>query len=232
MLNQQLSRAAERVIGIRGKKLIKYGLLRARTALGREPFTSYTGIDRALLKYLPSRPGFFVEAGANDGFTSSNTYYLEKAKGWSGILVEAVPQLANMARWARSAPVIHAALGPPDKAGTMLSLNFNDLESRVAGKPKNCRWAGLFGRNPSLILAPVRTLSDILDDVGAPEVDLLSLDVEGYDVEALSGLDLSKCAPKLIVIETTRLDQVRAFLGAGYDLLGEIAHGDYLFSRR
>ena len=32
--------------------------------------------------------GFFVEAGAWDGITSSNTYFFEKELGWDGLLIE------------------------------------------------------------------------------------------------------------------------------------------------
>ena len=52
-------------------------------------------IDRKLEKYLDFEEGFFVEAGANDGFNQSNTYYLEKIKKWSGILIEPIPDLYN-----------------------------------------------------------------------------------------------------------------------------------------
>ena len=37
--------------------------------------------------------GFFVEAGAHDGFTQSNTYWLERFRGWRGLLVEPMPEL-------------------------------------------------------------------------------------------------------------------------------------------
>ena len=38
------------------------------------------GLDDKLEKYLDYTNGFFIEAGGNDGFLQSNTYYLEKFK--------------------------------------------------------------------------------------------------------------------------------------------------------
>ena len=35
--------------------------------------------------------GFFVEIGAYDGETGSNTLFLEKHKSWDGLLIEANP---------------------------------------------------------------------------------------------------------------------------------------------
>ena len=55
-------------------------------------------LDRRLGRYLRFRNGIFVEAGANDGFTQRNTYYLERFLGWSGLLVEAIPSLCERAK--------------------------------------------------------------------------------------------------------------------------------------
>ena len=46
--------------------------------LGSDRFSrpSQHDIDRKIQKYLPQRNGFFIEAGANDGYSQSNTYYL------------------------------------------------------------------------------------------------------------------------------------------------------------
>jgi hypothetical protein len=59
---------------------------------------SLYNIDRKLEKYLNYTNGFFIEAGANDGFNQSNTYYLEKFKGWQGILIEGIPELYQQCR--------------------------------------------------------------------------------------------------------------------------------------
>lgn len=47
-------------------------------------------LDRKLEKYLNYNNGFFIELGSNDGVEQSNTYYFEKYKNWSGILIEPI----------------------------------------------------------------------------------------------------------------------------------------------
>lgn len=42
-------------------------------------------------KLQKNEPGFFVECGALDGETRSNTLYLERFKSWTGLLIEADP---------------------------------------------------------------------------------------------------------------------------------------------
>ena len=46
-----------------------------------------TTADR-IFEYLDYRDGFYIECGANDGITQSNTYKLETDKNWKGILIE------------------------------------------------------------------------------------------------------------------------------------------------
>lgn len=50
-------------------------------------------IHGKLQKYLDFDDGFFIEAGAKNGYIQSNTYYLEKRRNWRGVLVEGIPQL-------------------------------------------------------------------------------------------------------------------------------------------
>ena len=59
-------------------------------------------LDLKLEKYLNYSNGFFIELGAHDGITQSNTYYYEKKKNWKGILIEPVPKLYKYCKKYRS----------------------------------------------------------------------------------------------------------------------------------
>jgi FkbM family methyltransferase len=123
------------------------------------------------------RKGFFVEVGANDGFTLSNTVYLEEQFGWQGLLVEANPEYLGSLKHRKSKSVIAAVV---DQEGYYEFCN-----------------AGLYGGVTSLLDKTYEkitkkagslkvwgtTLERILKENGAPEViDFISIDVEGAEV--------------------------------------------------
>jgi FkbM family methyltransferase len=201
-------------------------------------------MDRKLDGAINRDGGFFVEAGAADGFTQSNTYWLERFRGWRGILVEPMPTFVAECRVERpDAIVVHAALVPADYDGDTVRMAFGDLMSSVHGSRGDAaterEWlqAGLrLGwRDPYEMDVPARTLSSILDDHGAPEVDLLSLDVEGFEPQALRGLDLDRHAPRWIVVEAHHVEKgrsaIEAILGDRYVLEAQISPLDLLYRR-
>ncbi len=171
------------------------------------------GLDRRLEALLPRRGGWFVEAGAYDGFQQSNTYYLARLKGWRGVLIEPLPQLAERCRKLRQeSTVVVCALGSPEEAGSTISLRHAGLMTMVRGAladdatEKARASDGLTGQGlPPLqqfVEAPVRTLTDVLVETATPrDFDLLSLDVEGFEVSALRGLDLQLFLPRAICVE-------------------------------
>src|SRR6185436_1324363 len=73
---------------------------------------SQNGEDVLLWEFFErTRKGFYVDVGAYDGVGFSNTYFFE-AIGWTGVLVEAAPEL--FARCVAARPysvVVHAAAG-------------------------------------------------------------------------------------------------------------------------
>ena len=57
------------------------------------------------------------------------------------------------------------------------------------------------------------SLTDLLDHLGIEKIDLLSLDIEGHELEALKGMDLERFSPDLIVAECHGIrDQVMEYL--------------------
>lgn len=195
-------------------------------------------LDDKLLNYLPDS-GYFVEAGAYDGYNESNTYFLERARGWSGLLVEAVPELHGWAvRQRPGSTVVNCALVPPDLAGRNVPIHYAGTMSIVSGARGGENGDSAYVEAAMLfddgyeVQVPGRTLSEVLDEAGSPEVDFLSLDVEGYEEQALGGLDLGRHAPKLILVEVHTEDHLAAVagvLGERYRMVDYLTPQDALF---
>jgi FkbM family methyltransferase len=199
-------------------------------------------MERSLERHLP-QGGFFVEAGAFDGYIQSNTYWLERFAGWHGLLVEPIPELYREA--VRNRPgsrVVNCALVPPDASGQLVRMRYAGTMSIVAGARGGgdqdeayLRSAFAIPEEPYEVEVPGRTLTELLDEAGAPGVDLLSLDLEGYEAQALLGLDLERPAPRFILVEIQDVAAERAVaavLGNRYDELERLSPMDVLFARR
>jgi len=205
------------------------------------------GLDVKLERYLDFDGGFFVEAGANDGYTQSNTYYFERLRGWRGLLIEPLPELCARCRAERpAAKVIQAALVGPDFGQTEIEIQFaglmsvseealGDAEARRNHVETGLRVQGL--ERTYAVRVPARTLGAILaDEAGSRDVDLLSLDVEGAELAALSGLDLARHAPRYICVEVRQADAVTSLLHSRYECIAVLhdsgTHQDLLYRLR
>jgi hypothetical protein len=57
----------------------------------RPHYFGLDNLDEKLERCLDFDGGYFVELGANDGVSQSNTLYFERYRNWHGVLVEPVP---------------------------------------------------------------------------------------------------------------------------------------------
>ena len=153
------------------------------------------------------RMGSFIEAGGYDGRTNSPTWLLESI-GWQGLLVEPSPKLAALARGRRNSVVVEAALGRRGCTGTAELVAYEptdpnrptDLASHLAGADSGKSTPD--ERNAQRVRVPLRALGDVLrDHQDLAPLDLLVLDVEGGELDALDGLDLDHNRPRIILIE-------------------------------
>ncbi|MCX6951939.1 MAG: FkbM family methyltransferase [Verrucomicrobia bacterium] len=205
------------------------------------------GIDCKLERHLDQDGGIFIEAGANDGVRQSNTYYFERIRGWTGLLVEPVPELAAECRKNRRASVVaEAALAAEDVPGATVELHVAGLMSTVDGAlgdaaatARHVAMARDVQRLPAVgtIRVPARTLSALIDEARIERpIDLLSLDVEGAEVAALRGLDWSRHVPRFICVEARDAAGIAAVLEPRYRVAEVLTdagtHRDLLYARR
>lgn len=227
-------------------------LARARRAvyeaLGSPRYSrmALNGLDRKLERHLDFDGGVFVEAGANDGVQQSNTYYFEKFRGWTGLLVEPEPTLAAACRKNRRGPVAEAALVANEVPGATVELHFAGLMSTLEGALGDSSATARHVQKglelqPNLaarrVRVPARTLSALLDEAGLTRrVDLLSLDVEGAEPGALRGIDFDRHAPRFICVEARDPAVIAAVLEPRYRVVeilsDEGSHRDLLYALR
>jgi FkbM family methyltransferase len=148
-----------------------------------------------------TRAPFFVEVGAADPQFGSQTWHLEQ-QGWSGILVEPRPDMAEKLRQGRRARVYQTACSSPENAGRTMELKLRGGYSTLEDK---LIIAGTQAQDT--LAVPVTTLDAILRDADAPRpIDFVSIDVEGHEIDVLDGFDLDYWRPRLILIEDHVLD--------------------------
>ncbi len=205
-----------------------------RLGVDRWSRPSLEGIEDDLDALFEGRAGVFVEAGANDGLRQSNTYFLERMRSWTGVLVEPVPRLAEACRRNRPrAHVVNCALVAFGFGETSIEMDDVDLMSVVDGALGSYEQRAEHIRRGESVqrVTSQRVLSDVLDEAGVRNVDLLSLDVEGYEVEVLKGLDLDRHAPRYLLIEVREPEPIEAALGNRYRRLRQITTRDVLYQR-
>ncbi len=154
--------------------------------------------QRLIRMFFDDAPsGFFVEVGANEPKSTSMTWHLEET-GWTGILVEPIPELyAALCRERPRSHVFKIACGAPESRGTADFVVTPDLSQSTLKRDAIA--------DPSqaarIERVQVRTLDDLLDEAGRPTLDFVSIDVEGAQLDVLRGFSIDRYRPRLLLIE-------------------------------
>jgi FkbM family methyltransferase len=154
--------------------------------------------------------GFYVDVGANHPFRLSNTFLLYE-RGWRGITIEPIPHLAAKHRRTRPRDIqVNCGVGRDPGVMRFYEMYPKVLSTFDAQTAQNLAAMGQ---------AYVRRVREVeVTTLGAicrahvPErtVDLLSVDVEGFDLAAMEGWDWSWCQPRVIVCEMYGMGEARS----------------------
>lgn len=152
--------------------------------------------------------GTFLEFGATDGVSLSNSLMLENKFEWFGVLAEPSPQWhAKLFKNRPNATIltecIYSETGKKldffvSEAGVLSTLE-EFRESDISSMPGNTR-----ARNASGYKCEVNSIS--LNDVilkyfDGTKIDYMSVDTEGSELLILKHFDFARYAPKVVTVE-------------------------------
>lgn len=152
---------------------------------------SDNGIDTLLARLLPDR-GMAVDVGANLSH-GSNTLVLEE-QGWTVLCIEPNPLLEAEGRMLR-------------RLWRSVACGAKDAEKQTfysCAGPCHASNSGLVERDgvKDVFQVSVRRLDRVLDEAGFTRLDLVTIDVEGYECQVLAGFTVDRWWPQVMVVET------------------------------
>lgn len=175
-------------------------------------YFSQFGQDEFLHKYVfkDKRIGFFVDIGAHDGISYSNTYFLEKELGWHGICIE--PQKIQFLKLQknRSAACLQCCIFDTDGETEFLQAEGEGIVNMFSGI------AGTYPQEQLAILdneikhangkinkirMKTRSLNSICREHKINHIDLLAIDTEGSEKKIIEAIDFEKISIDVIVVE-------------------------------
>jgi FkbM family methyltransferase len=151
--------------------------------------------DLKILNYLKNiENGVFFEAGAHDGVFQSNTKILEDC-GWTGLLVEPSNVLFECCKINRKCNIEHYALVSDDYNENTIEGDYDgDLISSGTG-------ITLMGIKTNELICPAISFNNLNKKYGYQKIDFFSLDVEGYEMEILNGINFDMVDISYLLVE-------------------------------
>ncbi|KAH3753554.1 hypothetical protein DPMN_188194 [Dreissena polymorpha] len=203
----------------------------------KDSFSQY-GQDKYLNNLFGSkRNGFFVEIGAYDGQSLSNTLLLEMKNNWTGLLIEANPHMfSSIASVNRNCYAINCCLGYTNTSLTFtLAGTLSSADAVITAQHRN-RINNERNYNDKtynkLVTVQCYSLLDVLNVIGTKKVDYFSLDVEGAELYILESIDWNQIDIDVFTIETDQhRGKILSFMkDHGYKWLTHLK-GDDIFSK-
>jgi len=171
-----------------------------------EGFNGQFGEDSILAEIFAGQPtGRCAEIGAYDGLTGSATLHFERA-GWECLLVEPNPDCAEQIRAGRRCVVKECAASSEEGTTVLFVAERVEQMSTVEPDDDHHRWIREAGGAITPIDVRTARLDDLLEEAGFPELEFLTIDVEGHELSVLEGFSLERYRPRVVIIEDNSID--------------------------
>tara|TARA_B110000027_G_C16060415_1_gene274225 strand:+ start:33 stop:749 length:717 start_codon:yes stop_codon:yes gene_type:complete len=186
-------------MSIINKIYIELNLLHKRFT-SKKKYFSFSGVDVILERiFMHQQKGIYIDIGCQHPIKNSNTYLLYK-KGWEGINVDLDNDNIDLFKVSRSNDDnFNKALSNEVKEVDLYFYHKKSPINTIDKKTSEFQKANV----SSIKKIKTDTLNNIILNTKYKDCtfDLLSIDVEGHELEVLKGFDITKFSPKVIVVE-------------------------------
>jgi len=193
---------------------------------------SQCGQDSFVLEYFGKNyKGFFIDIGANDGVTYSNTKLLED-NNWKGICIE--PLIDTFNKLSKNRNSINLNIGLDIENGEKEFMQIEGYSEMLSGIVENYDPKHINrieneiktkGGNKKIVKIITKRFSDIINE---KEIDYVSIDVEGSEFNILQGIDFNKHNIKIFGIENNYKETFKIIeeflISKNYSILKEVGH--------
>jgi FkbM family methyltransferase len=193
-----------------------------------------------LLNYLfhGKTMGTFVDIGAHDGVTFSNSIFFEKHKNWSGVCVEPIPEVFEKLKQTRSCTCIQGCISSKQGVEKFLRIKADIVDTEML--------SGLVAdydeKHISRIEKEIQEhkgskeeievkcydINVILQQEGQKRIDFFTIDTEGNEFKILQTIHFDQFDIDIVLVENNYKDvEMRLFMEEkGYTLIHRIGHDD------
>ncbi len=182
--------------------------------------------------------GFFVDIGAHDGLTFSNSYFFEKERGWSGVCVEPIPEIFEKLNKVRDCIKVNGCIS--DKVGSenflrvkgdvvdteMLSGLVEDYDERHLERID--RELKEYGGTKEEIEVNCYNINTVLKENNITKVDFFTIDTEGNEMKILNTIDFNAFDFDLFIVENNyETEEMNDFMKTkGFKRIKKIGHDE------
>lgn len=203
-----------------------------------ERYYSQNGQDLFLDNlFRGQRDGRFLDIGAYDGATYSNTLFLERFRNWGGVCVEPNHVVFSELQKNRRCKVLNAAIAKEEKESTyfriydaceMLGGLLEEFDDRHLQRIKK----DVIGKSGGYAYETVSCLSFervTAENFADNHIDYCSMDTEGSELSILQSIDFNKVSVTVFSIENTYEDPAihEILSNNGYDFVTRIGEDDF-----
>ena len=155
------------------------------------------------------KDGFYVDIGAHDGVTGSNSYFFDKVLDWKGICVEPNPNVfPDLLKNRPNSTCLNCCIS--DRDGLDYFTKIDGYAEMLSGlystypeehKARIEKEVKVMGGNVKKIPICTNSFNTIMDFLNVSHIDLLSVDTEGSEYHILKGIDFTRYNIDVICVE-------------------------------